>query len=46
MTDLGSPLMETKSSRKGSSFSAKMPLIKLVGAANLQSFITAQKFLP
>ena len=30
-------LTETKSSRKESSFRAKMPLITLIGAANLQS---------
>ena len=41
MTDLGSPLMETKSSQKGSSFSAKMPLIKLVGAATNSSKISS-----
>ena len=36
----------TKSSRKESSFAAEMPLIKLIGAANLQSPVIARKFLP
>ena len=38
--------METKSSRKESGFQAKMPLIKLIGAANLQSPVKVRKFLP
>ena len=37
ITDPRSSLTETKSSRKESSFSAEMPLIKLAEAANLQS---------
>ena len=36
----------TKSSRKESSFLAAVPLIKLIGAANLQSPVIARKFLP
>ena len=38
--------MEMKSSRKESSFPAEVPLIKLIGAANLQSPVIAPKFLP
>ena len=36
-------LTETKSSRKESIFPAEMPLIKLIGAANLQSPVIARK---
>ena len=46
ITDLRSSPTETKSSRKESSFLAGMPLIKLIGAANLQSLMIARKFLP
>ena len=41
-----SSLTEMKLSQKESSFPAEMPLIKLIGAANQQSRIIAQKFLP
>ena len=37
VTNTHSSLMETKSSRKESSFSTETPLIKLLGVANLQS---------
>ena len=39
-------ITETKSSPKESSFPAEAPLIKLIGAANLQSLVMARKFLP
>ena len=39
-------IKETKWSRKESSFLAEMPLIKLLGVANLQSPVIARKFLP
>ena len=39
-------ITEMKSSRKESSFLAEVPLIKLIGAANLQSPVTAWKFQP
>jgi len=39
-------ITEMKSSRKESSFPAEAPLIKLIGAANLQSLVMARKFLP
>ena len=39
-------IKETKSSRKESSFPAEVPLIKLLGVANLQSPVIAGKFLP
>ena len=38
-------IMEMKSSQKGSSFPAEVPLIKLIGAAKLQSPMMARKFL-
>ena len=39
-------IMETKLSQKESSFRAEVPLINLIGAANLQSPVVAWKFLP
>ena len=39
-------ITETKSSRKESSFLAEVPLLKLIGVANLQSPATAGIFLP
>ena len=39
-------ITEMESSRKGSSSLAEVPLIKLIGAANLQSPVTAWKFQP
>ena len=39
-------IKEIKSSRKESSFPAEVPLIKFTGTANLQSPVTAPKFLP
>ena len=39
-------ITEIKSSRKESSFPAKVRVIKLMGAANLQSPMIARKFLP
>ena len=39
-------ITETKSSRYESSFPAEVPLMKLIGAANLQSPVIARKFLP
>ena len=39
-------ITEMKSSRKESSFLAEVPLIKLIGVANLQSPVTAWKFQP
>ena len=36
--------METKLSRKESSFLAEVPLIKLIGVANLQSPVIASNF--
>ena len=45
ITDPRSSLTETKSSRKESSFPAKMPLIRSVGAANRQSPATPRKFV-
>ena len=44
--DLLSSLTETKSSQRESSFPAGMPLIKLIGVANLQWPVIARKFLP
>ena len=45
--DYGSAsLTETNSRRKESSFPTEMPLIKLIGAANLKSPVIARKFLP
>ena len=44
--DARSSLIETKSSRKQSSFLAEMPLIKLIGTANWQSPVIALNFLP
>ena len=44
-TDPRSSFMETKSSRKESSFLEEMPLIKLVGAANRQSPTIPRKFV-
>ena len=44
-TDPRSSFMETKSSRKESSFLDEMPLIKLVGAANRQSPTIPRKFV-
>ena len=38
-------IMEMKSSQKESSFPAEVPLIKLIGAAKLQSPVMARKFL-
>ena len=48
VTNTHSSLTETKSSRKESSFSTETPLIKLLGAAILQSLKipVAQKLLP
>ena len=46
LTDPRSSLAETKSSQKESSFPTEMPLIKYIGAANLQSPVTARKSLP
>ena len=43
--DPRSSLTETKSSRKESNFPAEMPLIKSVGAANLQSPVKPRKFV-
>ena len=43
--DPRSSLTETKSSRKESSFPPEMPLIKSVGAANLQSPVIPRKFV-
>ena len=43
--DPRSSLTETKSSRKESSFPAKMPLLKSVGAANWQSPTIPRKFV-
>ena len=45
ITDPRSSLTETKSNRKESTFSAKMPVIKSVGAANRQSPATPRKFV-
>ena len=39
-------ITETKSSRKESRFPAEVPLLKLIGATNLQSLVIARKFLP
>ena len=39
-------ITETKSSWKKSTFPAEVPLIKLIGAANLQSPVIARIFLP
>ena len=43
--DPRSSLTETKSSRKDSNFPAEMPLIKSLGAANLQSPVKPRKFV-
>ena len=39
-------ITETKSSRKESRFPTEVPLLKLIGATNLQSPVIARKFLP
>ena len=39
-------ITETESGRKESSFPAEVPLMKLIGAANLQLPVIARTFLP
>lgn len=47
ITDPPSSLTETKSSLKESSFPAEgVPLVKLIGSANLQWPVITRKFLP